>query len=55
MYEALICSEINVLESKLTQSFDSVQAPFVLYEGVGVPVAHEDWDILVLFVRGIHI
>ena len=55
MNEPLICSEINVFESKLTQRFDSVQAPFVLHQRVGVPVAHEDWDILVLLVGGIHI
>ncbi len=55
MYESLICSEINVLESKLTQRFDSLQAPFVLHERVGVPMAHKDRNILVLFVGGIHI
>ena len=55
MSESLIRSEINVLESKLTQRFDGFQAPFVLHERVGVPMAHEDRNILVCLVGGVHV
>ena len=55
MCQSLIRSKINIVESNLPQRFHSIQAPFMLHKRVGVPMAHEYWDVFVRLVGGIYI